>query len=214
MVEPFRPCFTAPGFETFVVLVAGLVAAPAGRTVCAMLTGAGMARCGITAGRTGSSPPPGGAPTRWRRWCSASSSAGWFRPGPRWWSRSTTQCSAVRAQSARRALGLRRVTNDPPTAASRPAATPSWSPRSWYTCRSWTGRSRCRCWPGCGAAAGRPSPPPAQRPSAHVTPGAWREVIARTPARLTAITVRAFRHQAPGRIPVRHPAVCSHPPAR
>ncbi len=44
VLEPFRPCCTAPAFETFVVLVAGLVAAPAGRTVCAMLTGGGRAR--------------------------------------------------------------------------------------------------------------------------------------------------------------------------
>jgi hypothetical protein len=28
VLEPLRPCFTAPGFDTFVVLVAGLVAAP------------------------------------------------------------------------------------------------------------------------------------------------------------------------------------------
>jgi hypothetical protein len=39
-----RPCFTAPTFDTFTALVAGLVAAPVGRTVCGMLTGAGLAR--------------------------------------------------------------------------------------------------------------------------------------------------------------------------
>lgn len=37
----FRPCFTAP---TFTASVAGLVAQPVGRTVCGMLTGAGLAR--------------------------------------------------------------------------------------------------------------------------------------------------------------------------
>lgn len=44
VLEVFRPCFTAPTFETFTVLVAGLVAQPVGRTVCGMLTGAGLAR--------------------------------------------------------------------------------------------------------------------------------------------------------------------------
>jgi DDE superfamily endonuclease len=40
----FRPCFTVPTFETFTGLVAGLFAAPVGRTVCGMLSGAGLAR--------------------------------------------------------------------------------------------------------------------------------------------------------------------------
>jgi hypothetical protein len=40
----FRPCFTAPTFEVFTSLVAGLVAQPVSRTVCGMLTGAGLAR--------------------------------------------------------------------------------------------------------------------------------------------------------------------------
>ncbi len=44
VLEPFRPCFSAPSFTTFVMLVAGLAARPAGRTVCGMLTGAGLAR--------------------------------------------------------------------------------------------------------------------------------------------------------------------------
>ena len=44
VLDPLRPCFTAPTFETFTVLVAGLVAQPVGRTVCGMLTGAGLAR--------------------------------------------------------------------------------------------------------------------------------------------------------------------------
>lgn len=43
MLEPFRPCFTTPTFATFVTLLAGMIAAPAGRTVCGMLAGAGMA---------------------------------------------------------------------------------------------------------------------------------------------------------------------------
>ena len=44
LLEPFRPCFTAPTFDTFVVLVAGLIAQTGVRTVCGMLAGAGMAR--------------------------------------------------------------------------------------------------------------------------------------------------------------------------
>ncbi|MGH3922745.1 MAG: IS701 family transposase [Pseudonocardiaceae bacterium] len=44
VLDAFRPCFTAPTFDTFTALVAGLVAQPVGRTVCGMLTGAGLAR--------------------------------------------------------------------------------------------------------------------------------------------------------------------------
>jgi hypothetical protein len=38
----FRPCFSARGFDTFIALVAGMVAAPARRTVCGMFTASGM----------------------------------------------------------------------------------------------------------------------------------------------------------------------------
>ena len=44
VLDPLRPCFTAPTFETFTALVAGLVAQPVSRTVCGMLSGAGLAR--------------------------------------------------------------------------------------------------------------------------------------------------------------------------
>ena len=44
VLEPLRSCFTAPSFEVFTALVAGLVAQPVSRTVCGMLTGAGLAR--------------------------------------------------------------------------------------------------------------------------------------------------------------------------
>jgi hypothetical protein len=44
VLATFRPCFTAPTFEVFTALVAGLLAQPVGRTVCGMLTGAGLAR--------------------------------------------------------------------------------------------------------------------------------------------------------------------------
>ena len=43
VLDTLRSCFTAPTFETFTALVAGLVAQPVGRTVCGMLTGAGLA---------------------------------------------------------------------------------------------------------------------------------------------------------------------------
>jgi DDE superfamily endonuclease len=44
LLEEFRPCFTAPAFTTFALLAAGLIARPAGRTVCGMLAGAGLER--------------------------------------------------------------------------------------------------------------------------------------------------------------------------
>jgi hypothetical protein len=44
VLDAFRPCFTAPTFDTFVVLLAGLVARPTQRTVCGMLLGSGMGR--------------------------------------------------------------------------------------------------------------------------------------------------------------------------
>jgi hypothetical protein len=44
VLATFRPCFTAPTFQTFTMLVAGLFAQPVARTVCGMLTGAGLAR--------------------------------------------------------------------------------------------------------------------------------------------------------------------------
>ena len=44
VLVPFRSCFTAPTCEVFTALVAGLLAAPVSRTVCGMLTGAGLAR--------------------------------------------------------------------------------------------------------------------------------------------------------------------------
>jgi hypothetical protein len=44
VLATFRPCFTVPTFETFTMMVAGLFAQPVGRTICGMLTGAGLAR--------------------------------------------------------------------------------------------------------------------------------------------------------------------------
>src|SRR5215217_4547078 len=42
LLAQFRPCFTAPTFQTFVGLVVGLIAQTRRRTVCGMLTGAGL----------------------------------------------------------------------------------------------------------------------------------------------------------------------------
>ncbi|MBB5154230.1 IS701 family transposase [Saccharopolyspora phatthalungensis] len=43
VVEAFRGCFTAPSFQTFTMLVAGLITQTGRGTVCGMLTAAGMA---------------------------------------------------------------------------------------------------------------------------------------------------------------------------
>jgi len=43
VLDAFRPCFTTPTFTTFATLPAGMVARPAQRTVCGMLSGAGLA---------------------------------------------------------------------------------------------------------------------------------------------------------------------------
>jgi hypothetical protein len=42
LLTEFRPCFTAPTFQTFIGLVVGLIAQTRRRTVCGMLTGAGL----------------------------------------------------------------------------------------------------------------------------------------------------------------------------
>jgi DDE superfamily endonuclease len=44
MLWTFRWCFTEPSYRTFVALLAGMVAQPGRRTVCGMLTGAGLSR--------------------------------------------------------------------------------------------------------------------------------------------------------------------------
>ena len=67
LLAVFRPCFTAPTFPTFVGLVVGLIAQTRRRTVCGMLTGAGLdlgwTGRGITAARTDCSPTPAGRVT-------------------------------------------------------------------------------------------------------------------------------------------------------
>jgi SRSO17 transposase len=42
LLDAFRPCFTARTFTTFTALITGLIAAPMRRTVCGMLTAAGL----------------------------------------------------------------------------------------------------------------------------------------------------------------------------
>ena len=42
LLAAFRPCFTAPTFPTFVGLVVGLIGQTRRRTVCGMVTGAGL----------------------------------------------------------------------------------------------------------------------------------------------------------------------------
>lgn len=44
LLRLFRPCFTEPTFRTFCALGGGLLARPGRRTVCGMLTGAGLSR--------------------------------------------------------------------------------------------------------------------------------------------------------------------------
>ena len=44
VLSPFRSCFTAPTFRLFCLLVAGMIARPARRTVCGMLIGAGVSQ--------------------------------------------------------------------------------------------------------------------------------------------------------------------------
>ena len=65
LLAVFGPCFTAPTFQTFIGLVVGLIAQTRRRTVCGMLTGAGLIGCGITAARTDCSATPAGRVTRW-----------------------------------------------------------------------------------------------------------------------------------------------------
>jgi hypothetical protein len=44
LLAAFRPCFTAPSFRTFCALAGGFLAQTGRRTVCGMLTGAGLSR--------------------------------------------------------------------------------------------------------------------------------------------------------------------------
>ena len=43
LLQRFRSCFTAPGYEVFTAMFTGFILRPVERTVCGMLTGAGLA---------------------------------------------------------------------------------------------------------------------------------------------------------------------------
>ena len=43
LLHRFRSCFTAPGYEVFTGMFTGFILRPVERTVCGMLTGAGLA---------------------------------------------------------------------------------------------------------------------------------------------------------------------------
>lgn len=72
------PVFTAPSFRTFCGLACGFPGQTGKRTVCGMLTGAGLSGSGRMTGRTPSSPGRAGIPVSsawrwpgwpWRCWC-------------------------------------------------------------------------------------------------------------------------------------------------
>ena len=65
LLAVFASLFTAPSFRTFTMLACGFLAQPGRRTVCGMLTGAGLSRLWPHDGRTPSSPVPAGTPMTW-----------------------------------------------------------------------------------------------------------------------------------------------------
>lgn len=159
LLERFRPCFSQRGFDTFVALVGGPVAAPMRRTVCGIFTASGMSAV-------------------WHH-----SRAHRFFAATRW---NPDQLGLVmlrlivglllpidapiviaiddtllrrngrKAHAACWAYDRSRQVAKGQQKLSR--ATPSSSPLSSSSCRSSTGPSRWRCWHGCGAQAGRPRP--------------------------------------------------------
>ena len=68
LLQRFRSCFTAPGYEVFTAMITGFILRPVERTVCGMLTGTGLAGdwpgCGTIPAPTGSSRAPAGTSTR------------------------------------------------------------------------------------------------------------------------------------------------------
>ena len=157
LLEEFRPCFTARSFPTFALLAAGLIARPAGRTVCGMLAGAGLGGVWhhsrahrFFAGARWSTDAVGlvvlrlvtgwlvpvGAPvviavddTMFRRTGRKVYAACWGYDG------------SLKGGFGRRETVPRQYVRD--------RGGPSWS------CRFCAGRWRCRWLPGCGAGAAR-----------------------------------------------------------
>jgi hypothetical protein len=162
LIESLRLCFSARGFfETFAALVAGLVAAPARRSVCGMLTALGMSQRWhrSRAHRFFSS-------TRWSGdqlgLTLAGLLIGWLLPvGAPITVAVDDTLFRRRGRHVHAAVwaydGSRQVTEGQ-TKLSR-ANTPSSWPRWWSRCPFWAARSRYRYFPGSGAPAGRPSPP-------------------------------------------------------
>jgi hypothetical protein len=68
LLAVFRPCFTAPTFPTFVGLLVGLIAQTRRRTVCGMLTGAGLDQIWHHSRAHDCSPTPAGRVMPWD-WC-------------------------------------------------------------------------------------------------------------------------------------------------
>ena len=164
LLAVFRPCFTAPTFPTFVGLVVGLIAQTRRRTVCGMLTGAGLEqvwhhsrahRLFTNARWSGDALGLALADLIVARLLPADRRSR---------SRSTTRCSSG---PGRRSSGWPGITTGPRRARnpSGSATAGSW-PASSCSCRFCPARCACRCWPGCGdpGTPGR-SPTPASWPS-------------------------------------------------
>ena len=69
LLAVFRPCFTAPTFRAFTGLIVGLIASTRRRTVCGMLTGAGLERVWHPQPRASilrGGPDGGPTPSGWR----------------------------------------------------------------------------------------------------------------------------------------------------
>ena len=64
LLRRFRSCFTAPGYEVFTAMFTGFILRPVERTVCGMLTGAGLAGIWHHSPPTDSSPEPAGTSSR------------------------------------------------------------------------------------------------------------------------------------------------------
>src|SRR3954464_13926407 len=164
LLAVFRPCFTAPTFQTFVGLVVGLIAQTRGRTVCGMLTGAGLDQVWhhSRAHRLFSN-------ARW------SGDALGLVLADLVVARLLPADSAVTIavddtlfkRSGKKVFGVAWITTAPRRARnpSGSATAGSW-PASWCSCRFCLARCACRCWPGCGdpGTPGR-SPTPERWPS-------------------------------------------------
>src|SRR4051812_16032469 len=146
LLAEFRPCFTAPTFPTFVGLLVGLIAQTRRRTVCGMLTGAGLERV-------------------WHH-----SRAHRLFTNARWSGDSVglvladlivarllrvdsalTIDDTLFKRSGKKVFGWPGITTAPRRVrnSSGSATAGSW-PGLWCSCRFCLARCACRCWPGCG----------------------------------------------------------------